>query len=409
MPAPKNSTFPLRLLVSARTLGVTLLMAALFTIGDAPGAEDRARVAERLEEVRREIAAMRDRLEAAEGERGRIEAALRETETRIGQTDRQLAEVTRATEEADARLKALETEQQQERERLTGQREKLSRQLRAAYLAGRQDRLALLLNQEDPAAVGRLLVYYRRYSDAHGAQIHEAREALERLASIRREVGEARERLAAERRRQQALRDRMTEGREERRRLLARLEQEIQATGSGLKRLEEDEQGMAELLRSLDRALEDIPAHSQLDDPFGERRGKLPWPAEGPLRARFGAPRGSQSGLEWRGVVIGADAGDPVHAIHHGRVVFSDWMRGFGLLTIIDHGQGYMTLYGHNQSLYRGPGDWVQAGDLVARVGEGPDPDNQGLYFEIRQQGKPVNPGRWCDSNVKIAAPASDR
>jgi murein hydrolase activator len=409
MPAPKNSTFPLRLLVSARTLGACLLMAALFTIGAAPGAEDRARVAERLEEVRREIAAMRDRLEAAQGERGRIEAALRQTETRIGQTDRQLAEVARATEEADARLKALETEQQQERERLSDQREQLSRQLRAAYLAGRQDRLALLLNQEDPAAVGRLLVYYQRYSDAHGEQIHEAREALESLASVSREVGEARERLAAERRRQQALRDRMAEGREERRRLLARLEQEIQATGSGLKRLEEDEQGMAELLRSLDRALEDIPAHSQLDEPFGEQRGKLPWPVEGPLRARFGTPRGSQSGLEWRGVVIGAEAGAAVHAIHHGRVVFSDWMRGFGLLTIIDHGQGYMTLYGHNQSLYRGPGDWVQAGDPVARVGEGPDPDNQGLYFEIRQQGKPVNPARWCDSNVKIAAPASGR
>jgi murein hydrolase activator len=377
--------------------------------GSGFGAEDRAQVVERLEAVRKEIAAMRDRLEAAQGERGRIEAALRKAERDIAQADRQLASLGRAMDEAGTRLAELETRQSEERDRLAGQLNLLARQLRAAYLAGRQDRLTLLLNQEDPAAVGRLLVYYQRYSDARGDRIQEAREALEKLASITREVGEARARLAEDHRRQEQLRARLAEGREERRTLLARLESEIRTTGTSISRLEEDEAGMEQLLRSLDRALQDIPSHSQLDEPFADRRGKLPWPAEGPLKARFGTPRGSQSGLEWRGVVIGASPGDPVHAIHHGRVVFSDWMRGFGLLTIVDHGRGYMSLYGHNQSLYRSPGDWVQAGDLIARVGEGPGPDSQGLYFEIRHQGKPLNPGRWCDSNVKIAAPASRR
>lgn len=410
MPTPGISTIPVRSQfsrASAILLAALLFTAVLAAFGPARGDDERTRTAERLEEVRKEIAALRDRLEAARGERGRIEAALRETEREIGRADRELAEVTRATQAAGERLEHLEAQQRQERERLAGQLELLSRQLRAAYLAGRQDRLALLLNQEDPATVGRLLVYYRHYNDARGAQIRDAREGLEKLALISREVAAARQGLEAERSRQQALRDRMAEGREERRRLLARLEDEIEAAGSGIRRLEEDEQGLAELLRSLDRALQDVPAHSQLDDPFADRRGKLPWPAEGSLRARFGTPRGGQSGLQWRGVVIGASPGDPVHAVHHGRVVFSDWMRGFGLLTIIDHGQGYMSLYGHNQSLYRSPGDWVQAGDLIARVGEGPGRDNQGLYFEIRHQGKPLNPGRWCDSNVKIAAPAS--
>nr|WP_245795477.1 peptidoglycan DD-metalloendopeptidase family protein [Thioalkalivibrio denitrificans] len=380
-----------------------------FALAPAAWANDKAEVAQRLEEVRKEIAALRDRLEAAQGERGRIEAALRKADREIADADRQLAATERAMEQAGARLAELEAEQAQERERLESQLALLARQLRAAYLAGRQDRLALLLNQEDPATVGRLLVYYRHYNDARGERIREVDEALENLALITREVSEAREQLAGERHRRQQLRDRLAEGQEERRRLLARLEAEIEATGTGLSRLEEDEEGMEELLRSLDRALQDIPEHSQLDEPFADRRGKLPWPTEGPLRARFGTPRGGQSGLQWRGVVIGAEPGDPVHAIHHGRVVFSDWMRGFGLLTIIDHGHGYMTLYGHNQSLYRSPGDWVQAGDLIARVGEGPGEDGRGLYFEIRHQGNPLNPGRWCDSNVKIAAPASHR
>jgi murein hydrolase activator len=405
MPGPKNSTFP----SLAVRLGLAALAAALLLVGATAPADERAQAAERLEQVRREISGLRERLEAAQGEQGRLEAALRRTEQDIGRADRELASVTRAMEEAGARLGQLEAEQASERDRLRAQLALLARQLRAAYLAGRQDRLTLLLNQEDPAAVGRLLVYYQRYSDARGERIQEARQALEKLAAISREVSEAREHLQTERSRQQALRDSLAAAREERRQLLARLEQEIAATGSSLRRLEEDEHAIVELLQSLDRALQDIPTHSQLDEPFAGRRGKLPWPTEGPLKARFGTPRGGQAGLEWRGVVIGAKAGDPVHAIHHGRVVFADWMRGFGMLTIIDHGMGYMTLYGHSQSLYRSPGDWVQAGDVIARVGDGPSADSQGLYFEIRHQGKPLNPGRWCDSNVRIAAPASRR
>lgn len=389
------------------------MIAGLFLAGILAGgpvsADERAQAAERLEQVRKEIAGMRDRLEAAQGERGKLEAALRRTDRDIARTDRELASLSRAVDETGERLGQLEAEQERERARLARQLSLLSRQLRAAYLAGRQDRLGLLLNQEDPATVGRLLVYYQRYNEARGDRIREARQGLEKLAAITREVGETRNRLEADRARQLALRDTLAAGREERRQLMARLDEEIRTTGTGLQRLEEDEAGLAELLRSLDRALQDIPDHSRLDEPFAERRGRLPWPARGQLKASFGTPRGGQADLQWRGVVIGASPGDPVHAIHHGRVVFADWMRGFGLLTIVDHGHGYMTLYGHNQSLYRNPGDWVSAGDLIARVGDGPAPDSQGLYFEIRHQGKPLNPGRWCDSNVKIAAPTPRR
>lgn len=405
MPTPENSTFPVRLPALLTALALSLLLALPATLA----ADERADATRRLEQVQKEMSALRQRMEAARGEQGRAEAALRQSDQEIARVDQALARVERDMAGAESRLKDLEAEQARERERLATQLEQLSRQLRAAYLTGRQDRLRLLLNQEDPAVVGRLLVYYQHFNDARGERIVAARADLERLARLSDEVRASREALAADRARRQALRDELEQGRAERRRLLARLEAEMAAAGSSLRRLEEDEKELEQLLRSLDNALRDIPAYSALDEPFAGRRGKLPWPTAGRLNARFGSPRSGQAGLTWRGVIIDAGAGDPVHAIHHGRVVFADWMRGYGLLTIIDHGGGYMTLYGHNQSLYRAPGDWVQAGELIARVGDGPSADTRGLYFEIRHQGKPLNPDRWCDSKVQIAGPSSRR
>jgi len=404
MPTPKNSTFP-----ALPGLLAGLCLALFLAAGPVLVADERAEATRRLEQVQQEMSTMRQRMEAARGEQGRVEAALREAEREIGRQDKELRRLDQELAGAGERLAALEAEQARERERLATQLELLARQLRGAYLAGRQDRLRLLLNQEDPAVVGRLLVYYQRYNQARGQRIETAREDLDRLARLGEQVSAARAQLGAERERQQAARERLEQGRAERQRLLARLETEITEAGSSLRRLEEDEKELEALLRSLDDALRDIPTYSALDEPFAGRRGKLPWPARGSLGARFGADRSGQAELKWRGVVIDAEAGDPVQAIHHGRVVFADWLRGYGLLTILDHGGGYMSLYGHTQSLYRAPGDWVQAGELIARVGDGPLPDKTGLYFEIRHQGKPLNPDRWCDSNVRITAPASRR
>jgi septal ring factor EnvC (AmiA/AmiB activator) len=140
--------------------------------------------------------------------------------------------------------------------------------------------------------------------------------------------------------------------------------------------------------------LVDIPAEADGQQPFHSRKGKLRWPARGRLAQRFGAPR--SGGLRWRGVMIEAQEGGEVRAVSQGRIAFSDWMRGFGLLLIIDHGDGYMSLYGHNQTLYKEVGEWVDTGEVVALLGASGGRTESGLYFEMRHKGRPINPVHWC-------------
>jgi len=130
--------------------------------------------------------------------------------------------------------------------------------------------------------------------------------------------------------------------------------------------------------------------------PFASARGKLPWPVNGRLLARFGETRGDDARTKWDGVMISASSGSQVHAVHGGRVVFADWLRGAGLLVILDHGNGYLSLYGHNQSLLKKPGDVVKAGEAISTVGTSGGQDTPALYFAIRQQGRPTDPSQWC-------------
>jgi septal ring factor EnvC (AmiA/AmiB activator) len=176
--------------------------------------------------------------------------------------------------------------------------------------------------------------------------------------------------------------------------LLAALEREIGAKDRRLKALVEDEARLQRVLATLRRALADLPRGFDAEKPFPTQRGHLPWPASGSVKAAFGARRGVGE-LKWNGILIAAPEGRAVHAVHRGRVAFADWLRGFGLLMIVDHGDGYMSLYGHNQHLLKEVGEWVEAGEAVASVGASGGRAESGLYFEIRHDGRPVDPVRW--------------
>jgi len=150
---------------------------------------------------------------------------------------------------------------------------------------------------------------------------------------------------------------------------------------------------------SLGQLLADIPANPNEKQDFDKLKGHLPWPVKGRILARYGTSK-DQGHLKWRGVLIATKYGTPVKAISHGRVAFSDWLQGFGFITIIDHGDGYMSLYGHNETLLKQAGDWVNAGDVIATSGDSGGQPRPALYFEIRSHGKPVNPSNWCTSKV---------
>ena len=266
-------------------------------------------------------------------------------------------------------------------------------------MSGREPLVKMLLNQQQPDQMARLLRYQEYFQRARSERVSEIRQDLEELLEVSLAVEQSRRDLERRReavnRQQQKLRG----ARDERQRALERLTARLGEREQELESLKEDEARLEQLLRDMDRALSDIPANPS-GAPFGQLAGQLPWPISGDIKISFGSRR--EAGLRWNGVLIAADAGAPVRAIHPGRVVFSDWLRGYGLMTIVDHGNRYLSLYGHNQSLLRDVGDWVSTGDTLALAGDSGGQQTSGIYFELRHDGKPVDPGRWCNARVTL-------
>lgn len=366
----------------------------------ATGAQDREAAAAKLEALQVEIEKVQERLEAARGKQGELERELRRVDRNIGRSSRELQEIEQKLERTQDRLKALRATRADQLAALDQQKAALAQEVRAAYAGGRQAQIKLLLNQQDPAAVGRVLAYYEYVQGARLERIDAVESTLTDLRRTEAEIGKETSALEAARQVQADRRDALIAGKRERESVLRQLKAEIRSGDRRLGSLREDEERLKELLARLARVLADIPSDGEMK-PFDTLKGKLPWPAEGSIRARFGEERGKMGAhLTWQGVLIDAPEGRKVRAISHGRVIFADWMRGFGLLAIVDHGEGYMSLYGHNQSLYASVGDWVEPGEVIGASGRSGGQAAAGVYFEIRHKGKPVNPSSWCRKDV---------
>jgi len=350
---------------------------------------------QQLEQVRSRIREVEGQLKSAKEERRDLIDSLRETEQRIGEITRRLRLLAGRLDRHGAALADLEGRRRSQQHELDTQRSILAGQVRAAYAMGRQERLKILLNQQDPAMVTRVMVYYDYLNRARAEQVRAVRRSLAQLTAteeaIRAERGKVLDLQASNLEQRQAL----EEARTARSKVLASLSREISSQGAQLAGLKKDEESLQRVIERLQHALIDIPAESADQLSFVSRKGKLRWPAAGRLVASFGTPR-HVGGLRWDGVLIAAPEGEEVRAVHRGRVAFADWLRGFGLLLIVDHGDGYMTLYGHNQSLFKETGEWVEAGDPIASVGSSGGRTRTGLYFGIRYKGRAVNPAAWC-------------
>lgn len=269
----------------------------------------------------------------------------------------------------------------------------LVRELRAAYRNGRQERIKLLLNQEDPAQVGRMLIYQGYFTRARSRRMDEFRTTLEQLQDAERVVREqqaALGELRAERERQIAGLDAEKAQQAD---IVAQLKRRLASGTAELGKLEADAERVNKLLVALQQALRDLPAPGD-NRPLAKLKGKLAWPVAGRISMGYGAQLGAGK-MRARGVHITTAAGADVHAIARGRVVFADWLRGFGLLLILDHGDGYMSLYGENSSLYKDVGAKVGAGEVVAAAGSSGGQQRTGLYLELRKDGQPLDPGSW--------------
>lgn len=346
----------------------------------------------RRDQVRERITGLQAEIHQTRGEHASLSAQLASVERGIGELARTMNELDQQGSVLKADLQVLRHKQDQEQKLLRQEQVLLERQLKSAYIMGRQERLRILLNQQDPGPLSRALAYYDYLNRARAAGMQEIQLRIDELVSLGVAISTREAEL--NRVKQERLKEKLEleQTQAERQNIISRLAQELIESGAALEQLQQDEAQLNTLVQGIQRVLSDLDNPQQL--PFRKLKGKLPWPASGRIRASFGSSKiGS---LRWDGVIIAAPEGRKLHAVHAGRVAYADWLRGYGLLLIIDHGEGYMSLYGHNQSLFKETGDWLETGDVIGLVGSSGAQSAAGMYFGIRYQGKAVNPARWC-------------
>jgi len=347
-----------------------------------------------LQEIQQRISELQKDIKQTQSRRSDTEKALQKAEQAISDTRRKLEQVNRDLNRSEANLRDLQARQQQLRQALNAQKTALKQDINAAYRAGRQEYVKLLLNQEQPDKMARLMKYYDYFHQARMERIKTFNQTLTEVQANEVSINEELAQLASLKSTLAAEQEQLQAARNERKLALAKLDSSLKDDTSRVTTLKSSQSELEKVLHRVQATLSDLPSNIG-KQPFAKLRGKLAWPAKGTIVKRFGNRR-QEGALRWNGVLISTREGSAVKAVHHGRIVFSDWMRGFGMLTIIDHGDGYLSLYGHNETLLKSPGDWVDAGEVIAYSGRSGGLQQASLYFEIRKDGKPQNPARWC-------------
>jgi murein hydrolase activator len=378
---------------STRIARRLLCCALLAFTGLAAAEADEAEARARLDKVRAEIARESQARGAVQASFAEANAALREVELAVAAAARTVAETAAELQQREQELQKAQAQRLTLETRLASQRAKLSTLLRSAYLLGRDQGFRALLAPDRIDDSARL-VAYNRYLQRHRLdRMRGLLEQLRELTTLTREIELAKAALAVRRVVSESEIAQLQARRGEREALVRKLDARLADHQQRLRAYARDEQAVLGLLERLRDVLSDIP--KQLSDarPMADLRGQLPWPLQGRVLSGFGSQHAAGRALA--GIVIEADPGAEVQAIAHGRIAYADWLRGFGMLIIVDHGDGFMSLYANNEALLRDEGDWVQAGTALARAGASGGTDQPGLYFELRKNSQPLDPVRW--------------
>ena len=373
------------ILFNLRVYAVTFLC-LLASVSVADQQEDMKVLQENIQQLQKE-------LKSIQGERSELQKNLQQSETEVGELLKRIEQINRNLKDQNNQLKEL----QQERETLQGakrsQQAEVAKQVASAYQLGQQSQIKLLLNQESPERVSRMLKYHQYFLAARAEKLAAYMATLEQLDELEPRIAAKTLALGDSQKALQARHTELKQRQKDRQQALAKINSTLKNKDQELRQLEEDRERLQALLQQVTHTVGSVPLPTG-NEKFSSRKGRLPWPTDGKVIHRFGSPRVSGQ-MQWSGLMIRATEGKPVVAVHHGRVVFADYFRGHGLLLIVDHGEGYLSLYAHNQSLFKTTGDWVRAGDAIASVGNSGGQAETGLYFEIRQNGKPTNPATW--------------
>lgn len=357
----------------------------------------------KLDDVQESIDKVKENLQGTRSKRSNTMTELKQLELRISKNSSNINRLDNELKTLQRRIESTSQELQTLNGALRKQRDVLADQLRSAYVQGQQHQIKILLNQQNPAELGRLQVYFEYLNRAREQQITHFVESIERKQILESELDSAHSKQKRALVEHASQKTQLEAQRQQRNQLLASIDIEIRNQEKNLTELETSRNKIENLLMSLGELLADIPANPNDKLDFDKLKGRMPWPVKGQMLAQYGTAK-EQGDLKWRGVLIAAKYGTPVRAISHGRVAFSDWLQGFGFITIIDHGNGYMSLYGHNETLLKQAGDWVSSGDVIATSGDSGGQPRPALYFEIRSRGKPINPNSWCSNKVSHTA-----
>ncbi|MBM7457181.1 septal ring factor EnvC (AmiA/AmiB activator) [Oceanisphaera litoralis] len=400
-----------RLIVALLLISTGLMAGAFAWADDSKG----------LKNVQGQIANQKQDLQQQKKQLSRLQQRLAKDEKAISALARELNQTQHKLKENETALARLDKEHQTLGKQAEQQQHLLAEQLRAAYRNGRHDYLKLLLNGQDSTEIDRLLHYYAHLNQARAQALQQLTRTREQLADNRRRAEQSRNQLNQLLARQEAERQKLSAQQAKRSQTAKQLNAALDQSNQRLANLQQAASHLERQIKAAQqRAAREQAAREQAAREQAERnrlarqqggsgrtpvvakpsgsfaglaKGTLPWPLKGSLIHRFGAARTSQ--LNWKGLLISAPVGREVSAIANGQVVYADWLSGFGMVMVIDHGKGYMSLYGHNQSLLRNPGDQVKAGQPIALSGESGGQDKSGLYFEIRYRGQAIDPQPW--------------
>lgn len=379
---------------ASKSFLLALLLALIAPEEAAPEQLNKEQAESRLAEVNQAIGDLKQRLESSRADQRKEQAQLKQLDLAIQKASLEYRELDQQKSEHLQELARLEEQRNTYLASMGERLDMLAEQVNAAYRTAGQTRMKLILNQDNPEKLGRMLAYYDYLNRAQVRKISQLKGALTTLEGMQQSIDRELQRIESVQTEQRAVLNELEQQRDKRRILLSQLAGQISTGESRLKELQQNQKDLETLLERLSDVLADIPP--DLGDRAGiaGRKGRLPMPATGPVRHAFGQTR--VGGMRWQGWLIGVDRGTEVRSVAYGRVAFADWLRGYGLLLIIDHGQGYMSLYGHNESLLHEVGSWVEPGAIISVVGDNPGSE-QGLYFEFRRNGKAVDPAAWLN------------
>ncbi|WP_415904308.1 murein hydrolase activator EnvC family protein [Neptuniibacter sp. QD48_55] len=358
-------------------------------------AEDKQALTEKqIKQLNSRIASLQKNMRSQEGESRDLSKELRDSEVKIGKLARQIQSLDKQLSGLGSHADSLEKKRDALKVELKKRSELIAKQIAQQYKMGNQARLQLLLTQRDPETLDRAIRYYDFVNEELRQDLILFKTKLADLSGTELELTDTEQKMVLKR---EELRKEVTALRAsqaKRKDTLARLTKALSTDKKKLKQLKLDQKRLRAVLTEIEKSL-NFATLVKDDKTFKQLKGKLPWPLKGKVKQSYGTVRNN---IRYDGIWIQASEAQPVKAVHHGRVVFSDWLRGYGLVLIIDHGSGYLSLYGYNQSLLLETGDWVAAGDTIATAGQSGGRTQTGLYFAVRYKGKPSNPKSWLKS-----------